>query len=361
VIRRDCRYYKGDIPCIYHKKSGAICEVCENYLPLEGRILIIKLGAGGDVIRTTPLLRKLREVYPNYEISWLTYFGDFLSEKWVDNILKFKIQNIVWLKEQEFDWVINLDKSKEAIALTKGVKCNKKSGFTANRFGKCVPISNGAEKHKWLTGLRDDFVNLNTKSYLEEIFEICGFHFSGEKYVLDIDHIGEWESIDKYKKVVGLNTGCGKRWLTRLWPEKNWVELSRLLKSEGYEVILIGGPEEDNKNREISEKADVKYWGYFPLKKYCSLVNQCHIIISQVSMSAHIALALNKRIILMNNIFNRKEFYLYGNGEIVEPDLDCVGCYKPRQDEKCLIKDCMESINVEIIYDKLKFLEVNPG
>jgi hypothetical protein len=28
------------------------------------------------------------------------------------------------------------------------------------------------------------------------------------------------------KQVVGLNTGCGPRWNTRLWKDENWVELA---------------------------------------------------------------------------------------------------------------------------------------
>ncbi|PIU40254.1 MAG: glycosyl transferase, partial [Candidatus Omnitrophica bacterium CG07_land_8_20_14_0_80_50_8] len=35
------------------------------------RILIIKLGAMGDVLRTTPLLPALRKKYPGSKITWL--------------------------------------------------------------------------------------------------------------------------------------------------------------------------------------------------------------------------------------------------------------------------------------------------
>ena len=54
-IHTDCRHFRGDMPCVFHKKTGVHCEGCADYDPLKERILIIKLGAIGDVIRSTPL------------------------------------------------------------------------------------------------------------------------------------------------------------------------------------------------------------------------------------------------------------------------------------------------------------------
>ena len=59
LVRNDCMYFKGDIPCAPHKKKGVHCDKCPEYQPVGQRLLIIKLGAAGDVIRTTPILRAL--------------------------------------------------------------------------------------------------------------------------------------------------------------------------------------------------------------------------------------------------------------------------------------------------------------
>ena len=72
-VKTDCRYYKGYIPCKPHKKEGVHCDNCKYYDPIKQRFLIIKLAAIGDVIRTTPLLHKLKKEFPNAEINWLTY------------------------------------------------------------------------------------------------------------------------------------------------------------------------------------------------------------------------------------------------------------------------------------------------
>ena len=353
MVRTDCKYYKGHIPCIPHKKYGINCNNCKYYEKLKERILIIKLGAAGDVIRTTPLLRKLKINFPNAEILWLTYFTDLVPELWVNKVLKYELTNIIWLQNQKFDWIINLDKDDEAIALIKQIKANRKSGFCMDNFGKCKPISNKAEKDKWFTGIWDDENKINKKNYMAEIFEICGYEFKNEEYILEKTVNEIWDEIDKSKTVIGLNTGCGNRWMTRLWKNNNWIELASSLRKNIFEVIIMGGPQENEKNIEISKYSNSKYLGYFELTKFIDLVDQCDIIVTQVTMVMHIAIGLKKRLILLNNIFNKNEFYLYNNGFIIEPDLNCLGCFKPKYDTNCSVKNCMDLINPKYIINHI--------
>src|SRR6266850_1284015 len=55
LIHTDCRHYKGSMPCIFHKKDGRLCEGCVEYSPTKARVLIVKLAAVGDVLRTTSI------------------------------------------------------------------------------------------------------------------------------------------------------------------------------------------------------------------------------------------------------------------------------------------------------------------
>lgn len=343
ITNINCRYYRGHIPCVHHKESGTHCHSCDHYEALQERILIIKLGAIGDVIRTTPLIRKLKQEYPNAEITWLTYSPEVVPKNWVDNILDFTLINVIWLERQEFDWLINLDKDREAIAIAVNIKAKRKSGFQMNKYGKCIPMGSLAEKEKWLTGLWDDLNRLNTLNYMEEIFSICGFSFSGEEYILELKDLDIKKNQDK-KSVVGLNTGCGARWITRLWPEAYWIELAGLLKDRKYEVMILGGPPEDEKNKRIASASGTDYYGVMVLEEFFKHINKCDIIVTQVTMAMHVAIALKKYLVLMNNIFNKNEFFLYNNGVILEPDLDCLGCFKQQYNSTCSKLNCMEMI-----------------
>jgi heptosyltransferase-2 len=126
--------------------------------------------------------------------------------------------------------------------------------------------------------------------------------------------------------LIGLNTGCGDRWTTRLWSEEKWVALIGLLQQQQYQVVLLGGEQEDARNQQLSKRTGAAYFGYFKLEQFINLMYQMDVIVTQVTMAMHIAIALQKKMVLMNNIFNPYEFELYGRGAIVQPDKECA-CY----------------------------------
>lgn len=347
-VKTKCRFFNGITPCVYHKTKGVRCEKCKYYQPIGKKILIIKLGAAGDVIRTTPLLCKLKRVYPHAHITWLTYCPEVLPRV-IDNIITFEPKNILALLATSFDVIYNLEKEKEACALTALVDARAKKGFILKE-GKCFPVNKDAYC-KWLTGLFDDVNMANTKSYLEEIFNICGFTFNGEEYVIDRPRDKFLWKLPGKRPLVGLNTGCGKRWSTRLWSEGRWVALAKRLKKEGYGVIFLGGEREDAKNKRMAKNAGASYLGYFPFDEFVSLLDTCDLIVTSVTMALHIAVGLKKKIVFFNNIFNKHEFETYGRGVIVEPDIKCKGCYK----DVCATK-CMELVGVEQVFNICKRL-----
>jgi heptosyltransferase-2 len=350
IIKTDCRFFEGDIPCKPHKQFGYHCSDCPSYQKTQNKILIIKLGAIGDVIRTTPVLRKLREVYQSAQITWISDYPEILPAEWIDRILNVSAENIHYLNQIKFDWLINLDKDRIAISLAQSIAAEKKSGFGIDEYGRAKPFSAEAENHKWLTGIFDDLSKQNTKHYVEEVFDIIGYKFNAEDYILENKEMSNWD-LDYSKKIVGLNTGCGGRWTSRLWPDEYWIELSKNLINNGYEVVLLGGEQEHEKNLFLSSKSSAKYPGHFPLKKFISLVDQCTIVVTAVTMAMHIAMGLKKKVIIFNNIFNSNEFYLYGRGEILEPQVKCECYYSP-----VCPHDSMKSIYPESVFNKIKEL-----
>jgi heptosyltransferase-2 len=327
------------------------CADCQEYQPQNKNILIVKLGAIGDVIRTTPLLTALKREYPKARISWLTYYPEVLPSL-VDVQLKYSVQDITYLQAVEFDYLINLDKDREACALASLAHSKHKYGFTLEG-GKPAPVANEAS-HKFLTGLFDDVNKANAKNYLEEIFEICGYQYYKEEYILELqpqDNPITWD-VDHSMTVVGLNTGCGERWTSRLWANERWIELAILLKENGKEVILLGGPSEHEKNLMIAKKSGAKYPGYFPIQTFFYLINECDVLVTAVTMALHVGIGLKKKIVLLNNIFNKNEFELYGRGVIIEPSKECKCFFSP----KCTNQDyfCMEYLSIKDIQNGIE-------
>jgi ADP-heptose:LPS heptosyltransferase len=342
-LHPDCRHFKGHIPCKPHKQHGVHCASCLYYEATLQRILIIKLGAIGDVIRTTPLLHPLKKQYPHAKIFWVTHNPEVVPSQ-VDHVLKFDAPGRTILSQIKFDLLINLDKDLDACALAGAVHATTKRGFIC-QDGHPWPANEQAHE-KFMTGLFDDLSKAVTKSYLQELFEIAGYTFQGEKYILD-PHEGDYTwDLDRSRPTIGLNTGCGGRWTSRLWSEENWQNLAQRLMQSGYNVLLLGGEQEHEKNLRLAQHSGARYLGHFPLRQFINLVHQCDLVVTAVTMATHIAIGLNKKLVLFNNTFNAHEFELYGLGEIVQPEFQC-DCYYAAQ----CPNNCMQYIYVDRVYD----------
>ncbi len=327
-IKFDCRYFRGAVPCGPHKLHQVECsDDCPYFQPTNSNILIIKLGAMGDVIRTTPILHRIKKDYSAARIFWLSIYPDVLPVE-VDWPLKFNLENVTWLRSLEFDLALNLDKDLEACALMEQLSIQTRIGFGL-RQGMPAPLDEKA-RHKFITGISDIRSKANTDHYLKEIFNILGWEYQGEGYLFPELGVNDAiEALGSKTPTIGLNTGCGERWTSRLWPEESWQELIRMLRSAGYRVILLGGPQEDEKNRRLAQATGATYPGYFPIREFFSLVDKCDLIVSAVTMAMHVAIGLKKPTVLFNNIFNKNEFHFFTESTVLEPEKPCECYYRP--------------------------------
>ena len=70
-------------------------------------------------------------------------------------------------------------------------------------------------------------------------------------------------------------------------------------------------------------------------------MDRCDLVVTAVTMGMHIALALGKKLVLFNNIFNANEFEMYGRGRILSPEQSCTCFFQPRCRNE---KFCMETL-----------------
>ncbi|OUV75978.1 MAG: hypothetical protein CBC83_01365 [Flavobacteriales bacterium TMED123] len=398
-VKYDCSHFQGHIPCKPNKLHDVQCDNCSHYeydadaiIHLDSKqscldaiykicdfsqetaahkenaniqtekikILFIKLGAIGDVIRTTPLLEKFRKQYGDCHFTWVTLSPQVVPKNDVDLIFKWDASSVAYISNQQFDIAINLDKDKEACILLSTVNANKKFGF--NWKDGHINIATAKAEHKLITGFFDHISKKNTKNYLEEIFEICHFDFNLEEYQINLneDLSKQWyekiKALANGKTIIGLNTGCGLRWKTRLWPREYWISLIIELEKSGYFCLLMGGPDEDEMNSYYQSETNATYLGTFPLEQFIALANSTDIIITPVSMMMHIALALKKQLMLFHNIFNVYEFELYGRGLIIEPTSGC-DCYFGNSCKR--EKSCMYDISVQDVLSNIAQLNKN--
>jgi heptosyltransferase-2 len=367
MVKTDCRYFLGDRPCKYHKEEGVKCPSCKYYDPIKKRILIIKLGAMGDVLRTTPILEALKREYKRSQITWVVDEGSkelLINNPYLDGILPYGPEALSHLQVKEFDLVINLDSLPRSACLASLARGRKKLGFGLNKGGSVFPFNE--EAGEWFRmGIDDDLKKRNRKTYQEIIFEIVGLKFKKEEPVVslrekELDFANQF--VEKHslkgKKIIGLATGAGGRWELKKWTIEGYLSLIERIDKEieNSKILLFGEREEVERNREIMEQSNtplINTGHRNTLREFLSLLNLCDLVATGDTLAMHAAVALKKKVVILFGPTSSSEIELYGRGEKIIPDMDCLCCYKGTCDKH---PSCMESISPEVVFRAVKEL-----
>lgn len=360
----DCRYFLGDRPC----KFKRTCEGCDQYDPMGKRILIVKMAAIGDVLRTTPLLTGLKRAYPRSYITWVVdkeAYPLLKNNPLIDRLLTFDYPSLLPLELETFDLVIGLEKEPRGAAVTSKVQAQEKRGFGLGPEGNIFPL-NRASEYAFFLGLSDDLkFHQNQKTYPELIFEMAELVYQKDGYLLFLppEDVGFAEKLAKkvgLKKgevVIGLNTGAGGVFANKAWTVEGYLGLIQALKKEPRtRVLLLGGPREKERNRKIMKaaKGAVNDTGCDnTLTQFAALVQLCDIVVTGDTTALHLAIGLKKKVVALFGPTCAQEIELYGRGEKIISPISCAPCYRRECDRS---PHCMEMITAEEVMKKIRSL-----
>jgi len=367
VLKIDCAYFKGDRPCKFHKEDNVKCDECNHYRPIRNKILIIKLDAIGDVLRTTSILPPLRKKYPDAFITWCTKSNAtplFINNDFVNEVITVEEDARFRINAEEYDIVINLDTSKISSSIAATAKGENKLGFVLNKKGYVEATSNAADK--WLEmSAFDDLKKENKQTHQEIMYEIL--ELGGTKSAQPILNLSDsdlerantlakkWE-LNKQLTIVGLNVGVGTKWPSKAWPAKRWEELIETLDSKKYQLLLLGGQDE----KELMAGLCSKYkflinTGYNnSLLEFAAIVNLCNILITADTLALHIGTALDKKIIALFGPSSVSEIDLFNRGIKVTAHDNC-NCYYNRYCSEEV--SCMEKITTGMVMKAISEVE----
>jgi lipopolysaccharide heptosyltransferase III len=360
-IAHNCRYFLGDRPCVWHKKEGSLCE-CEHYEPVYGSLLLIKLDAMGDVLRTTCLLPVIAKTSPGMRISWVTRLESvplLEHNPYVTEVIAYGTDALLHVSSRTFDRVINLDASKTSAALATMARAKEKVGYTLHDDGYVVATNTAAEE--WLRmGVFDDCKRANQRTYQEIMCSILGLPSEGTQYVLELtererqvgrEHLSAL-GLDLNKTILGIHTGGGGRWRLKQWHEERCIALLQKLAhvlGPHTQIVLFGGPLERERNRRIRETVQASLYDAGcdnDVRHFAALISCCSAVVSGDSLAMHIALAMGRQVVVLFGPTSHTEIELFGLGEKVIPDLGCLACYKQECD---FVPNCMDMISVEMV------------
>jgi ADP-heptose:LPS heptosyltransferase len=361
TIAYDCRYFLGDRPCIWHKQQGVVCA-CEYYTPLAGNLLIIKLDAMGDVLRTTCLLPVIDKAWPGRRISWITRPESvplLANNPYLTEVVPYGTEALVHLSSRTFERVINLDAGRTSAGLATMARGKEKIGYALHSEGY-VTASNAAAEAWLRMGVFDDLKQANQKTYQDIMCSILGLPSEAMQYVMVLterekaagqERLREL-GLDLEKPILGIHTGGGGRWRLKQWHEESFIVLiSELMHELGPEtqIVLFGGPLERERNRRIREALRGPLYNAGcdnEVRHFAALIRCCAVVVSGDSLAMHVALAMGRRVVVLFGPTSHTEIELFGQGEKVIPPLGCLSCYKQDCD---FVPNCMDAISIDMV------------
>lgn len=375
MFNQDCRHFKGYKPCNFHKKTGIECPECSHYSPWDKKFLIIKQGELGDVLRTTPLVRAIKEKHPNSYIVWLVEEKAkecILRNSMIDEVVVYHPSVLQRFMIENYDTVICLDKDIASITVATLAIAYNKLGFGMDANGKVRPLNKEAE-YKWATGISDNLNRANTLTYQEQIFGITGYKPSSHEYIFHLPEIskifeGEFRSkhgLTGSELIIGFNTGVGVKFLPRKWPSNYYVHLAKLIEDYcnaykiDFRILLLGGSYETDRNEYIHRKCSeigckniINTGTRNSLEEFFGLINLCNVIVTSDTMGMHVAIALKKKLVVLMGPITTSSIDLYGLGPMLtSQEHDCLGCFRDICD---MPYQCMDAVKPSTAFEEVR-------
>jgi len=361
LLKQSCRFFSADVPCFYHKNYGSVCQSCNYYQDVKFKILIIKLGALGDVLRTTSICEPLKTKYPDSKIFWITesqHIQVLVGNNFVDRIIE-KNDALPYVLHLNFDIVINLDLDEDALILAGIARTRKKMGFWYNHDG-FIECSNKYAQEYFLLSHDDKLKKKNKKTYQHFISKIADLPSFGRIIVpvSETARVKAEQFKQKHrlgnKKIIGAVVGTGKRWMTKRWPEDHFVKLFKILPD--FDFVVFAGPEEKEIIDRIvknSTTSVISAGHSNPVDIFFGLLNICDVVVCCDTFALHAAIGLGKKVVALFGPTSSNEIEMYGTGEKIVSPVDCVCCYR----KNCSINpNCMEMISPEKVAETIRRL-----
>ncbi|MDR0617466.1 MAG: glycosyltransferase family 9 protein [Endomicrobium sp.] len=369
TVNTDCLNFPLDRPCFYQKNSGILCNQCNDYKKISNlqenkRILIIKLGAMGDVLRTTFLLWGLKELYPKSVISWIVDDKNAAvleNNTFIDNIVANDENTLKFLIDNYFDVVINLDLAFESLSLAKLSNKAKVLGFTLDNNRNIIASSQSAQE--WLKmSVYDELKKSNLFTYQHWMAQIVSLPKDDYEIIVPLQKESQEKAlkfldtnnVSLNKKILGINPGAGKRWNLKKWTLESFIEIAEYFSKKGHVILLLGGKQDEREIETILKEniSNVISAGTNnTIADFFAQINLCNTVLCGDTMALHAALGLKKNVVALFGPTSINEIEVYSRGTKIQGKKDCITCYK----QEChLENNCMKAIKPKEVIEAIE-------
>jgi lipopolysaccharide heptosyltransferase II len=305
------------------------------------RILVILLGAIGDVTRALPLLARLRRAYPQAHIAWAVEPASAALLDYhpaLDEILLYQrsrgsqtfLPFLRTVRNHHFDLVLDLQRHLKSGIVSLWSRAPVRLGFHRSN----------TKEGNWLFNTHTieavpDF-SLKLAQYLK-FADALGLPDDGVRFDLRLRPQEE-------QKVETLLAGTirpfaafflGSRWPSRFWFPQATAEVARVLQQEyGMGIVLVGGPSEVAFAQQVSEAmgtAVTNLSGKTSLRDLIGVFSRARFALGPDSGPMHIAAATDIPVISLWGATSPIRSAPWGSEAfVIRGEAACSPCYVRR-------------------------------
>ena len=261
----------------------------------------------GDVVLTTPLIRSVRNAYPD---AYIAYMGEKNAVSLLEHnpnlndIIPFDFAKptifeqprVAWqLRRRGFDLAIDLFGNPRSALLT--YLSGAKVRVGAERKGRgslyTVRVRDNGEP-KTAIEFHNQFIRaagISPTAMKTEIFITEDERREARIYLQWLDH--DTAPLDFSKTIIGLHPGA--TWPAKCWLPERFGELADILTAKlGAQIIITAGPGDGDAVKEVlrSSTASVKVIAGLPLRQLAAILSHCAAYVANDNGTMHIAAAV---------------------------------------------------------------------
>ncbi len=365
MINLHCRHYRGSRPCKFNKSEGAECPTCTRVAEFKCRVLIVKLDALGDVLRTGSLVPVISQRHPSPFICWLTRpeAVDIVRMiEGVDEVVALDVDGLARISAGGWDYVYSLsnDYTTASLATAAGA-AHPPIGYSV-RDGLLCPSNGAAER--WLQmAAFDRLKRANTDSYQQIMLEIVGDEGPIVPPRLVVDRALLDQAANRVSNLypgstrrrVAINVGSGSRWPKKMLDVSQIAEYARSARARlDIDILLVGGPAE-------TSKADAIVAACGPgspvraaltsrsVPEFVAVLRQVDALLCGDTLALHVATAIGLPTVCVVGPTSSAELADF-DGLVLKTSidtLDCLGCYGNCSKSE----NCMSLFDIEGLVD----------
>lgn len=329
------------------------------------RILIIHTAFIGDIVLSTPLIKKLRDTYPKAEITYLTTpvgASILRNNPYLTHIIEYDKRGEH--KGIKGFWAIAKKLKVEAYNMVITPHRYLRSSFLTFLTG--APIRRGYDNSA-AAFLYNEKIHYDKNKH--EVEKLLSFvpKDEGKRYEIELFPTElEREKVDGILKNVAKKivvVAPGSKWFTKKWPLEYFKQvIVELEKREDVTVVVIGGKEEMLLNIPLA-KNSIDLRGKTTLLELAEVIRRADIVLTNDSSPIHIASAFSnvKILAIFGPTVEKFGFFPWSkNSEVFQVEgLECRPC-SIHGGDSCPKKHfkCMLDIKPETIIERIeKILE----